>query len=90
VGCIVWQGVTIAAAGLLVGIPIGLLAGRAAWWAVADPLGVRTNASGALIGVIAVCFATLATAALLAMPLGRHANHTASPAMLHSERVSAR
>ena len=90
VGCIVWQGVTIAAAGLLVGIPIGLIAGRAAWWAVADPIGVRTNASGALIGVIAVCFATLATAALLAMPLGRHANHTASPAMLHSERVSAR
>ena len=57
VGCIVWQAVTIAAAGLLIGIPLGLIAGRAAWWAIADPIGVSTDASRPLIGVIAVCFA---------------------------------
>jgi putative ABC transport system permease protein len=90
VGCIVWQAVTIAAAGLVIGIPIGLIAGRAAWWAVADPIGVRTDASQPLIGVIALCFAALAAAALLAVPLGRQANHTASAAGLHTERVSAR
>ena len=79
VGCIVWQAVTIAAAGLLIGIPIGLIAGRAAWWAVADPIGVRTDASRPLIGVIAVCVAAL-LAALLAIPLGRRANLTAPAA----------
>ena len=36
VGCIVWQAVTIAAAGLVIGVSLGLIAGRAAWWAVAD------------------------------------------------------
>jgi hypothetical protein len=85
VGCIVWQSVTIAAAALAIGVPLGLIAGRAAWWAVADPIGVRTDASRPVVGVIAVCAAALVAAALLAIPVGRQANRRPCAASLRVE-----
>jgi putative ABC transport system permease protein len=78
VGCIVWQAVTIAAVGLALGVPLGLIAGRAAWWAVANPIGVRTDFSRPVTGVIAVCAGALIAATLLAIPLGRQANRRPS------------
>jgi putative ABC transport system permease protein len=85
VGCIVWQAVTIAAAGLAIGIPLGLFAGRAAWWAVADPIGVRTDASKPVVGVITVCAGALLAATLLAIPVGRQANRRSSAGALRVE-----
>ncbi len=42
---VAWQATTLAAVGLVVGIPIGLLIGHAVWEAVADGLGVATVAT---------------------------------------------
>ena len=42
-GCIVWQATTITVVGLVVGIPLGLIAGDAAWFAITDPIGVATD-----------------------------------------------
>jgi hypothetical protein len=78
VGCIVWQAVTIAAAGLALGIPLGLIAGRAAWWAVAEPIGVSTDTSRPIIGLIAVCSGALIVASLMAVLIGRQANRRRS------------
>ncbi len=85
VSCVVWQAVTIGLVGLVVGIPIGLIAGRAAWWAVAEPIGVRADASRPVLGVVVVSVAALVTAALLAIPVGRQASRTAPAHGLRAE-----
>ena len=85
VGCIVWQAVTIAAAGLVIGVSLGLIAGNAAWWAVADPIGVRTDASRPVIGVIAVCAGALLAVMLVAIPVGRRANRRPAARALRVE-----
>jgi ABC-type antimicrobial peptide transport system permease subunit len=36
---------TITGLGLIVGVPLGLVIGKAAWIAVADPIGVATDAA---------------------------------------------
>jgi putative ABC transport system permease protein len=79
VSCIAWQALTIGVVGLIVGIPIGLIAGRVAWWAVADPIGVRADANRPGIGLIVVSVAALVSAALLAIPTGWQASR-ATPA----------
>jgi predicted lysophospholipase L1 biosynthesis ABC-type transport system permease subunit len=79
VSCIAWQALTIGVVGLVVGIPIGLIAGRAAWWAVADPIGVRSDAIRPGISLFVVSVAALASAALLAVPAGWRASR-ATPA----------
>ena len=83
--CIVWQAVTIVVAGLVLGIPLGLTAGRAAWWAVADPIGVRTEARWPMLGVIAVCAGVLVAATLVAIPVGRQAGRRTPTEALHVE-----
>ena len=83
--CVVWQAVTIAAVALVLGIPLGLVLGRGAWWATADPIGVRTDVSrpvGALT-LVGLCtiIAGVVLAAVVAWPSGR----TAPAAALRSE-----
>jgi hypothetical protein len=43
--CLIWQALTITGLGLIVGVPLGLVIGKAAWIAVADPIGVATDAA---------------------------------------------
>lgn len=68
--CVMWQALTITGIGLLVGVPLGLIIGNAAWFAVADPTGVATDAAPpfATIGVAALL--ALAVAVLLALGPG--------------------
>jgi putative ABC transport system permease protein len=40
-----WQATTVAVTGVIIGMPLGLLAGREAWRAVANQLGVPEHAS---------------------------------------------
>ncbi|MEO6653271.1 MAG: ABC transporter permease [Ilumatobacteraceae bacterium] len=57
--CLVVQALTITGLGLIVGIPLGLMIGRAAWFTVAQPIGVDTDA--------APPYATIGFAALVAV-----------------------
>ena len=85
VGCIVWQALTIGLTGLVVGIPFGLVAGRVAWWAVADPIGVVTSISRPWMGVVAVTGGALGAAVLLASSLAAATGRLSPAAALRSE-----
>jgi hypothetical protein len=85
ISCIVWQALTIGVVGLVVGIPIGLIAGRAAWWAVADPIGVSADATRPVVGLIGVSIAVLICAALLAIPIGWQAGRAPPAQGLRAE-----
>ena len=67
--CIVWQAATIALVGLLIGVPLGLIAGDAAWFAVADPIGVATDTNRPLLVYAATaCLALLAAVVVALLP----------------------
>lgn len=83
--CLTGQAVTIVVAGLVLGVPLGLTAGRAAWWAVADSIGVRTDAALPVLGVVAVCVGVLVAATLVSIPVGRQANRRTPAEALHVE-----
>ena len=85
IGSVVWQAVSIGAAGLVAGIPLGLIAGRAAWWAVTDPIGVATTATRPWLGVVAVGAGALAGAVLLAAPLAAASTRRSPAAGLRAE-----
>jgi hypothetical protein len=83
VGCIVWQAITIGAVGLIIGVPLGLVAGRAAWTLVADPIGVITSIRRPWFGVVVVCLGAIAAAALLATLVGLATIRRAPARALH-------
>jgi putative ABC transport system permease protein len=64
--CVVWQAVTIGVVGLVFGVPLGLIAGRGAWWATADQIGVRTDISRPIGALVLICVGTIVGAAVLA------------------------
>ena len=85
VGCIVWQAVTVSAIGLVVGVPLGLIAGRYAWWAVADPIGVVTDINRPWLGATLVCAGALAAAVVLAAPTARATSRRTPAIALRAE-----
>ena len=85
VGSVVWQAVSLGVAGVVVGIPLGLIAGRAAWWAVTDPIGVVTTATRPWLGMVVVGAGVLAGAVLLATPLAVASFRRTPAAALRSE-----
>jgi len=76
VACAVWQAVTIGLVGLVVGIPLGLIAGRGAWWAAADPIGVRTDTSRPVGALLLFCVGAIASAAVLASAVAWRSSRT--------------
>jgi predicted lysophospholipase L1 biosynthesis ABC-type transport system permease subunit len=70
VSCMVCQAATITALGLLIGLPLGILAGRTSWFVVANPIGVATDSSRSIVAVFAVALAALLCAALVALGPG--------------------
>jgi hypothetical protein len=68
--CIVWQATTITVVGLVIGVPLGLIAGNAAWSAVADPIGVATDIDRPQLVYAATACVALAIAAVVALPPG--------------------
>jgi predicted lysophospholipase L1 biosynthesis ABC-type transport system permease subunit len=56
---IAWQATTLGAVGLLVGVPIGIVVGRAVWRLVADGLGVSTTAVLSPFAIALLAIATL-------------------------------
>ena len=84
-GCVLWQSLTIGAVGLAFGVPLGFIAGRVAWWAATDPIGVRPDLERPVLGVIALCLGTLVGAMLLATPVAWHAGRAMPAHALRAE-----
>ncbi|HZI46076.1 MAG TPA: FtsX-like permease family protein, partial [Ilumatobacter sp.] len=83
--CIVWQALTIGAVALVLGVPLGLIAGRGAWWAATDPIGVATDISRPLAALVMVSVGTLIAAAVLATAVAWGSGRTTPAAALRTE-----
>jgi hypothetical protein len=82
---VAWQATTTAAIGLLVGIPVGFVIGRAAWAFVADGIGVATDARVPLLTLFAVGAVTLLVANAVAAAPALAASRIRPAAVLRSE-----
>jgi ABC-type antimicrobial peptide transport system permease subunit len=80
-----WQAAALAAAALLVGLPLGLLAGRWAWLLFADSAGVGSQADVPVPLVLLVIPVTLVLAVLLAAVPGWTAARIRPALILRSE-----
>ena len=82
---VAWQAATIAAVALMIGIPIGVLAGRLSWSLFADQLGVVSVPVVAWSRVAVLVPATLAIAVLISIPSALAARKSKPAAVLRAE-----
>jgi ABC-type antimicrobial peptide transport system permease subunit len=82
---VAWQASTVAAVGLVVGIPLGLLIGAYAWHQVASELGVSTDRTWPVLAVAALVLAALVLVNLVAAVPARRAARTRPAVVLRSE-----
>jgi hypothetical protein len=80
-----WQATALAAAALVVGLPLGLLAARWAWLVFADSAGVGSQADVPIALVLAVIPVTLILANLIAAGPGWSATRIRPALILRSE-----
>jgi predicted lysophospholipase L1 biosynthesis ABC-type transport system permease subunit len=73
---VAWQATILGAAGVVVGIPLGVLLGRWAWSLVADGLGVRAVVESPVLWLVAAVAAALVIVNLIALVPGRLAART--------------
>jgi len=64
---IAWQATTLALAGVVVGVPLGLVAGQLAWRAVAGTIGVATDTRIPYPAIVMLAVATIGLVNLVAM-----------------------
>ena len=83
--CFVWQALTITLVGLVIGVPLGIAAGGAAWFVVADPIGVATDASQPLLALGTTGVAALVVGALVALWPGWRASRLPPAESLRAE-----
>ena len=76
---------TITLVGLVIGVPLGMAAGGAAWFAVAEPIGVATDASRPLMALAAASVAALVLASLVALAPGWRASRQRPAESLRAE-----
>ena len=84
-GVVAWQASALAAAALLAGIPLGVIAGRWAWALFADAAGVSTAATVPLATVLLAIPATLLAANLIAAAPGWEAARLRPALVLRTE-----
>jgi ABC-type lipoprotein release transport system permease subunit len=82
---VAWQATTVAAIGLLVGLPLGVLLGRFAWNLFATELGVVSEPVAPGVSAFLVTPATLLLANLVALLPGRIAARTRPALVLRAE-----
>jgi ABC-type antimicrobial peptide transport system permease subunit len=82
---VTWTASTIAVLGGLIGIPLGLVFGRAAWSVVAGNLGVATDPLIGVIALIAVVPAAIVIANVIAALPARGAARTRPAIALRAE-----
>jgi predicted lysophospholipase L1 biosynthesis ABC-type transport system permease subunit len=80
-----WQALTVAAVGLLVGVPVGIVAGRRLWSALAHAIGVVDDWSLPWLMVALAVAVTVGVAVLLAIPPGRMATRVPPGRVLRTE-----
>jgi hypothetical protein len=80
-----WQALTVAAVGVVVGVPAGVIAGRRIWAALAEAVGVVDDWSFPWLTVVIAATVAMAVAVLLAIPPGRAAARMAPGRVLRSE-----
>ncbi len=80
-----WQALTVAAVGLVVGVPAGLIAGRRIWSALAEAVGVMDDWSFPWLIVVLAVPAAMSVAVLLAIPPGRAAARVSPGRVLRAE-----
>jgi hypothetical protein len=71
--CIAWQAATITAVGLAIGIPLGLIAGDAAWYAITDPTGLATDTDRPVPLYVTTGILALLISVIVALAPGRRA-----------------
>jgi len=84
-GVIAWEATALAAVALLIGIPVGVVAGRWAWALFANTAGVATQATVEVSLVLLAIPATLAVANLIALWPGWRAARLRPAAVLRTE-----
>ena len=82
---IAWQATTIGVLALLVGIPLGLIAGRVGWTLLAHELGAVAEPVWPVVAVVLAVPVTLLLVNLLAYVPGRVAARTRPAVVLRSE-----
>jgi ABC-type antimicrobial peptide transport system permease subunit len=82
---VAWHSTTLAVVGLLLGIPLGIAAGRVLWGLVAGGLGVSTSIEVPVWAIVAVVPAAILLTNLVAAFPGRDAARTSPAVVLRSE-----
>lgn len=80
-----WQVTTVAVLGVVVGVPLGLLAGRAGWRIVSEQLGVAWSAATPLLIIAALALGAVVLANVVALGPGLRARRTHPAVALRSE-----
>jgi ABC-type antimicrobial peptide transport system permease subunit len=80
-----WQATTLAAAALLVGLPLGVAAGRITWLAFAHQLGVAEDVRTPMAAILLAVPATILVAVLIAAIPAVSAARTRPALVLRSE-----
>lgn len=80
-----WHATLLSAAGLAIGIPLGVVFGRLAWRAIVDELGVDSTPVGSLVAVVAVAAIVAIVANVAALIPGVVAATTSPAAALRTE-----
>jgi len=79
-----WQATTIGLIGLVVGVPLGLTAGRVVWKAVASGIGVVDDPVTPALAVVAVSVVALVVVIAAAIVPGRSARNVRPATVLRS------
>jgi ABC-type lipoprotein release transport system permease subunit len=82
---VLWQSCTFAVVALLVGVPLGVWGGNAAWRVAADQLGVQASPVAPIAALFLLGVATIAVAFVVAVPVAIAARRLRVAATLRSE-----
>ena len=85
VSSVAWHATTIAVLALVAGVPLGLVAGRLAWRAISNSLGVETVQSLPLLVIVALAAVVLLVANIAAFAPGVSAARTRPSSTLRAE-----
>ena len=80
-----WQSSTIAAVGVALGVPIGLLVGRAGWRIVSEQIGVAWSTAVPVVTIVALGAAAVLLANTVALVPGLRARRTLPATALRAE-----
>jgi predicted lysophospholipase L1 biosynthesis ABC-type transport system permease subunit len=84
-GAVAWQATVLAAAGLVIGVPVGVAVGRWTWRAFADQLGVLPVPIIPVLAILIAVPSAVALANVIAVLPGRSAARTQAALVLRSE-----